>query len=370
MIDRRSLIAGAAALGATPAFAAARAYGEADYARAFVIDAMGGIYDDVPMEAPPSQRLLSDIRASGVTAVSMTLSVGTEGDRMMKAIRKIAALDEKCLSAPDALMRVRTVADLKRAKATGRLGLIYNVQDTSLLENDITRVEVLKNFGLRQMQLTYNIRNQAGDGSVEAANSGLSNFGRELVDEIARQHLLLDLSHGGQATIAEAISRAKAPPAISHTGCRDLADLPRNVYDRELKALADKGGVVGIYFMPFLRVDGVATRDDLIAHIEHAVKICGEDHVGLGTDGGVTGIVIDEAYREAQRKEFEERKAHGLNAPGERPDWIQAIPEYNDPKRFAHLAQDLSRRGWPAARIDKVLGGNWLRIYGEVWPNV
>ena len=367
MIDRRSLIAGAAALGATPAFAAARAYSEADYARAFVIDAMGGIYDDVPMEAPPSQRLLSDIRASGVTAVSMTLSVGTEGDRMMKAIRKIAALDEKCLSAPDALMRVRTVADLKRAKATGRLGLIYNVQDTSLLENDITRVEVLKNFGLRQMQLIYNIRNQAGDGSVEAANSGLSNFGRELVDEIARQHLLLDLSHGGQPTIAEAIERAKAPPSISHTGCRDLADLPRNVYDRELKALADKGGVVGIYFMPFLKVDGVANKDDLIAHIEHAVNVCGEDHVGLGTDGGITGIVIDDAYREAQRKEFEERKAHGLNAPGERPDWIQAIPEYNDPKRFAHLAQDLSRRGWPAARIDKVLGGNWLRIYGEVW---
>jgi membrane dipeptidase len=89
--------------------------------------------------------------------------------------------------------------------------------------------------------------------------------------------------------------------------------------------------------------------------------------VGLGTDGGITGITIDDAYREAQRKEFEERQAHGLNAPGERPDWVQAIPEYNDPGRFWRLAQDLSARGWPNARIEKLLGGNWLRIYGEVW---
>jgi membrane dipeptidase len=368
--DRRQLLAGmAGALIATPALAAApaRGFGQADYDRAMVIDAMGGLYDQGPLEAPPSERLLSDLRASGVTAVSMTLSVGTEGDRMMKAIRKIAALDEKCLAAPDALMRVRTAADLRRAKDSRRVGLIYNVQDTSLLEGDLSRVEVLKNFGLRQMQLTYNVRNAVGDGSIEPENSGLSAFGRQLVDEIARQRLVMDLSHSGQRTIADAIARAKAPPAISHTGCRDLADLPRNTYDRELKALADKGGVAGIYFMPFLKVDGVAHAEDLIAHIEHAVQVCGEDHVGLGTDGGITGITLDAAYRESQRKEFEERTRQGIAAPGERPDWIQAIPEYNDPQRFLHLAQDLSKRGWPSTRIEKVLGGNWARLYGEVW---
>jgi membrane dipeptidase len=372
VLDRRTLMTAVAGLGlaAGPrAWAAAPGFTEADYRRAVVIDAMGGIYDPVdgPFEAEPSPRLLSDLRASGVTAVSMTLSVGTGGDRLAKAIRKIAALDEKCVAAPDVLMRVRTARDLKTAKATGRVGLIYNVQDTSLLENDLERVATLRLFGLRQMQLTYNIRNAVGDGSIEPANSGLSAFGRQLVDELARQHMVMDLSHSGQRTIAEAISLAKAPPVISHTGCRALADLPRNVYDAELRALADKGGVVGIYFMPFLKVSGQATREDLIAHIEHAVQVCGEDHVGLGTDGGISGIVIDQAYRDAQRREFEERSKIGIAAPGERPDWVQAIEGYNDPKRFLTLARDLSRRGWTNSRIEKVLGSNFMRVFSEVW---
>jgi membrane dipeptidase len=374
-LDRRQLLGGAGAgvaaflTGGPPALAASSGFAEADYRRAVVIDAMGGIYDPVdgPFEAEPSPRLLSDLRASGVTAVSMTLSVGTGGDRLAKAIRKIAALDEKCAAAPDVLMRVRSGADLKVAKATGRVGLIYNVQDTSLLENDLERVATLRLFGLRQMQLTYNIRNPVGDGSIEPANSGLSLFGRQLVDELARQHIVMDLSHSGQRTIAEAIERAKAPPVISHTGCRALADLPRNVYDAELKALADKGGVVGIYFMPFLTLTGQATRDDLITHLEHAVKVCGEDHVGMGTDGGVSGVVVDEAYRAGQRREFEERSKIGIAAPGERPDWVQVIEGYNDPRRFLHLAQDLSRRGWPSSRIEKVLGANFARVFAEVW---
>jgi membrane dipeptidase len=365
-LDRRRLLAVAGGALLTGA-AAPAGFSRADYDRAVVIDALGSVSDDRPFEAPPSDALLSDLRASGVTAVSMTLSVGTEGDRMAKAIRKIAALDEKCAAAPDVLMRVRTAADLKQAKATKRVGLIFNVQDTSLLESDLSRVETLRNFGLRQMQLTYNVRNSVGDGSIEPENSGLSAFGRQLVEELAKQRMVMDLSHSGQRTIADAIARAKAPPIISHTGCRALADLPRNVWDAELKALADKGGVVGIYFMPFLRVDGQARAEDLIRHIEHAVNVCGEDHVGLGTDGGITGITIDDAYRESERKNFEDRTLRGIAAPGERPDWVQAIPEYNDPTRFFRLAQDLSNRGWPNHRIEKVLGANFARVYSEVW---
>ena len=155
--------------------------------------------------------------------------------------------------------------------------------------------------------------------------------------------------------------------AITHTGCRALVDVPRNTHDSSLKALADRGGVAGIYFMPFLRASGQPHADDLIRHLEHAVNVCGEDHVGLGTDGGISGIELNEAYAKSQREFFEARAKQGIAAPGEAADIFNLVPEYNEPRRFKTLADDLSRRGWSSSRIEKVLGQNFTRLFGEVW---
>jgi membrane dipeptidase len=377
MTDRRSFLAlGSAAAAGTllrplSGMAAAQSvYSTRSYEHAMVIDALGSIGDPAAKgsEDAPSERLLKDLRDSGVTAVSMTLSVGSTGDRMSKAIQKIALFDEKVAAAQDALMRVRTAADLNAAKSTKRLGLIYNLQDSSLLENELGRVATLQALGLRVMQMTYNTRNLVGDGCLEKGNAGLSNLGRSLVGALEQARIVMDLSHSGARTIAEAIAEAKASPVISHTGCRDLMDHPRNVYDSELKALAAKGGVAGIYFMPFLVPRGSATRDDLIRHIEHAVNVCGEEHVGLGTDGSISATAIDDEYRESLRKETETRIAQGIAAPGEGgADAYQVVLEYNEPRRFLRLAEDLSRRGWPASRIDRLLGANFARVYGQVW---
>jgi len=179
--------------------------------------------------------------------------------------------------------------------------------------------------------------------------------------------LLLDLSHAGPRTIAEGIAASKAPMAITHTGCRALVDLPRNTHDSELRALADRGGVVGIYFMPFLRESGQPHSEDLIRHIEHAANICGGDHVGLGTDGSISGVPLTDAYRAYFRKDVEARKKAGYGAPGESADVLTIVPEYNEPLRFARLANDLANRGWSNTRIDKLLGANFSRLFAEVW---
>jgi membrane dipeptidase len=374
MLNRRHFLAYSSAgvtLAATArALAERTAFTASDYERALVIDAMGTIGDPDPvaaLESAPSERLLRDIQASGVTAVSMTLSVGSNGDRLVKAMQRIAVFDEKVAAAPEVLMRVRKAVDLVTAKSTGRLGLIYNVQDTSLLENDLSRVSLLYSLGLRTMQMTYNVRNLVGDGCLERANAGLSNLGRALVAELGRVGMVMDLSHAGQQTIAEAIAEAIAPPVISHTGCRDLRDHPRNVYDAELRALAAKGGVVGIYFMPFLVERGAARKEDLIRHIEHAVNVCGEDHVGLGTDGMLSATTIDDAYRNSLRADYESRVKQGIAAPGEGADAYQVVLDYNEPRRMQRLAEDLSARGWPASRILKLLGENFARVFKEVW---
>jgi membrane dipeptidase len=264
-------------------------------------------------------------------------------------------------------MRVRKAADLRTAKATGRLGLIYNFQDSSLFENEPARVALFQQLGVRIMQITYNTRNLAGDGCLERANSGLSNLGRQLVAAMNQARVVVDLSHSGQRTTAEGIAESTQPCVISHTGCRDLVDRPRNTYDAELKALADKGGVAGVYFMPFLAASGTATKADLIRHIEHAVNVCGEDHVGLGTDGGISAVAVTAEYRDAIRQEYESRVSQGIAAPGESAEEVEFIPDYNTPRRFLQLADDLASRSWPERRIEKLLGNNFARVYGEVW---
>jgi membrane dipeptidase len=119
--------------------------------------------------------------------------------------------------------------------------------------------------------------------------------------------------------------------------------------------------------MPFLVNGGTAHGADLVRHLEHAVNVCGEDHVGLGTDGCVSAVTLDEAYREDLRRKAATRLARGVAAPGEGADAYELIPEYNGPSKFRHLGDDLARAGWPATRIEKVLGGNVARLYRDVW---
>jgi membrane dipeptidase len=373
MVDRRRFLqlAGAAAVAAPIGARAAAGYPADTYAHAIVIDALGGPGDfdaTAAEDAPLSARAVADALSSGLTAVNLTVSaVGNGPGKFEQTIANIARADRELVVHPDAFVKVLGASDLRRAKQNRRLGLIYGFQDTSMLEGDLGRLAVFDGLGVRIVQPTYNRRNLMGDGCLEPADGGLSLLGRELIAELDRRRLLLDLSHAGPRTIAEGIAAARGPLAITHTGCRALADLPRNTSDSSLRALADKGGVAGIYWMSFLRSSGQPYADDLIRHITHAVDVCGEDHVGLGTDGPISAAPLDEAFRAAHRADVERRVKAGISAPGESPDVLNVISEYNSPRRFLLLADDLAGRGWPASRIEKLIGGNFARLLTEVW---
>src|SRR5271163_1054975 len=376
MLNRRQLIGGAAAAALLNKWSfalgeAARGYSPAAYHRAIVIDGLGGLGEfdpDAADDAPLSARGLADARASGVTAVNLTINdVGNGPNKFIAAVKTIAGMEHEFAAHPDALTKILRGSDIQAAKSTKRLGIIYGCQDTTMLEGDLQNLEVFAGLGVRIVQPTYNVRNLMGDGCIEKADGGLSKMGYDFIALMNRLNLLLDFSHAGPRTIAEGIAASKAPMAITHTGCRALVDLPRNTRDSELKALADRGGVAGIYFMPFLRESGQPHAEDLIRHIEHAVNICGEDHVGLGTDGSISGVPLTDAYLEAHRKDEAVRIKAGVAAPGESADVLTIVPEYNDPLRFNKLAGDLARRGWSGSRIDKVLGANFARLFAEVW---
>lgn len=348
-------------------------FGRQRYESAIVIDALsepGGFDPNAPDGAPLSPKFVADVQASGVTAVNVTVNEPGNGpNRFDKAVSGIAEMEHEITAHSDVFIKVLRAKNLSEAKATHRLGLIYGSQDGSMIEGDLARLSTFYDLGVRISQPTYNRRNLMGDGCLEPADGGLSRLGHEFIAEMNRLGMLLDLSHAGPRTISEGIAASSAPMAITHTGCRALVDVPRNTYDDALKALADRGGVAGIYFMPFLRATGQPHSEDLIRHLEHAVNVCGEDHVGLGTDGGISGIELNEDYAKFQRKFFEDRARAGIAAPGEAADVFNLIPEYNQPRRFETLANDLARRGWTASRIEKILGRNFARLFGDVWKS-
>ena len=374
-MDRRCFIGHAGAAGAVlalPRMIADAAVTERNRERRSLwIDAQGVIDGFEPNTSERyilGERLLAALGKSKLDAMSITIGpVGNGPDRLRLALEDLTRIDRLVTDYPSLLTRVERVGDIDVAGRAGQLGLIYNFQDTTPLEGDAGNVAMFAARGVRVMQLTYNRRNLAGDGCLETANGGLTKFGQEVIGAMEEAHILLDLSHAGQRTITEAIEASGQPMAITHSGCRDLVDWPRNTRDTEMRALAEKGGVFGVFLMPFLRNRGQPGVDDLFRHLDHAVNICGEDHVAIGTDNPMLGYKIDDAARRQHRENHETRIAMGIAAPGEQPDVLLYVEGYNGPDRFGKIGDDLSRRGWKRRRIDKVLGGNFARLLREVW---
>jgi len=371
---REFLIAGSALAGlaALPAFGAGASDTPhwAAYAKATVIDACGnpGRAGTGTERLPLDAGELADIRASGLTAMNFTVgSVGSYANDFDETISNIAYWDREIAAHPDLLMKITHGAQIDEAKRAGRLGIIYGFQDTTMYGENLDRFDEFHNFGVRIVQLTYNRRNLMGDGCLEPGNAGLSKLGRSMVEKMNARGVLLDLSHCGQRTTREGIEASTKPVAITHSGCIGLAsDMPRNKRDEELHLLAERGGVIGIYVMPYLRSSGQVMADDVVKHIDYAVNICGEDHVGIGTDGTTSAVDATPEFKKKFAEEIAQRQKRGISAPGERADSFTFAPDLNTPERFEKIAWLLSKRGYSDARVEKVLGGNFARLFREV----
>ena len=313
-------------------------------------------------------RSLADARAAGLTAVNVTLGhVAGSAEPFEATVADIAAWDAFIRREPEALRKVFSAADIDAARARGQVGVIYGFQNTEMLGQSSDRVALFANLGVRVIQLTYNGRNAVGCGATVPDDSGLSAFGTEVVERLQAESVLVDLSHSSERTCLETLRLARRPLATTHSGCRAVADHPRNKSDAELRLLAERGGVVGLYFMPYLRLAGQPRTADLIAHLEHAIRVCGEDHVGIGTDGGTTAIDDMAVYREMLAAETELRRSMGIAAPGESADISLFLPDLCGPTQFTRLADLLATRGHSTSRIAKILGGNFRRLMADAW---
>jgi membrane dipeptidase len=315
------------------------------------------------------KRAIGDTHSSGTTAINATLGyVAGPEDPYEYTIDDIAEWNAIIRQYPDDLLKVWTADDILRAKKESRTGIIFGFQNAKSVGNKTERIKTFANLGVRIIQLTYNDRNQIGDGSVVKENKGITKFGYEVIEALNENRVLVDLSHSGERTCLDAVRASSSPITISHTGCRALNDIPRNKTDEEMRLVAEKGGVVGIYFMPFLRADGQARTIDVVQHIEHAIKVCGEEHVGIGTDGDATNIDDMEKYRNAIAVEITQRQKAGVSAAGESNQVVPLIPNLMGPSQFQKLADMLHGRGHSIDRIEKILGANFLRLMRDVWP--
>jgi membrane dipeptidase len=177
--------------------------------------------------------------------------------------------------------------------------------------------------------------------------------------------ILVDLSHCGAQTTLDGILASSRPVAITHSGCNAIFRHPRNKDDGTLRLLADRGGVFGVYLMPFLNAAGPPNANHVLDHIEHALNVCGEDHVGIGSDQGIVPLDVSGDFPQRFEATSAQRAALGIAAP--REDTIPYVPELNHPRRLETIAGRLAQRGHSQRVIDKILGTNFLRLFAEVW---
>lgn len=329
------------------------------YRKWMVIDGLAGINVE---NLPIKQQVLQQALDSGVTGINWTVSLPD----FEATVEMIAFVEGLVESEPSHLLLVRKQADLDRAKETKRIGIMLGFQHPQPIESNLERLATFRRLGVRVMQLTYNNRGLFGDGCLEPGNAGLSKLGRSAVARMNELGIAVDLSHCGQRTTAEGIEASSRPVLITHAGCSAVHPHPRNKDDRELRALADRGGVVGIYFMPYLVASPTfPTRQHVIEHLDHALKVCGSDHVGIGTDGVLDTFPDTAEQRKAFAQDMANRKKLGIAAPEEdRPPFS---PDLNTPQRMEIIAAELQKKGHSEEVVEKVMGRNFYRVLGEIW---
>jgi len=252
----------------------------------------------------------------------------------------------------DHFMLATQTQDVLEAKKKGKIAVLLGFEGADPVGESLGHLRNFYQLGLREVQLTWNYRNQICDGIYEGRNAGLSEFGKELINEMNRLGILIDTSHINSKGLEDALAFSAQPIYMSHTSSRALIDHPRNITDEQAKAIAEKGGTIGICFLPQFVAPKGATVEHVLDHFDHFVELVGSDHVGLGPDfidycievmkGALKGLAYDsgETFRYPQEAE--------------------------DTTKLLNVTRGMVARGYSDRDIENVLGGSMLRLLKEV----
>lgn len=330
------------------------------------------------------------IERSGATAL---LSSPTwPRDDAAQAMRRIQAQHEM-IRGEDRFRLVRSTEDIRSCKTDGKVGVILGAINTDMLGREVGLVEMFRDLGVLMFQFNYNERNYAADGCLENSNGGLSFFGRELVAAMNEHGVVIDLADSGIRSSLEALELSDKPCIFSHVNPRGRAiEQQRNLTDEQIKACAATGGVIAMPLHAPLcaTVEGQwPTIEDYIGHIEYVVELAGIDHVALGSDSeavpGTTSPELSMQMGEVGRMNIgapnsigSVSRAMGMSTARTKPltylemanalqrgSW--GVTGLETLEKLPDLGQALTDRGWSTEDLQKFLGGNLMRVFGQVW---
>jgi membrane dipeptidase len=298
---------------------------------------------------------------SGYTGFGASLA----SKNLETALRALGDWQKRIGNHQDKLLHAKTSADFIRAKKENKTAILFGFQNATMIEKSIDNIDTLYDAGTRWIQLTYNQRNLLGDGCTERTNAGLSDFGIEAVHRMNELGIIVDLSHSGRQTTNDGIEFSKTGACFNHSMCESLyKNHPRAKTDSQIRAMADKGGVMGIICLGYMigpDPGGETTLKTYVDHIDHAVKVGGIDHVGVAADFAIQGLEATGATREnwyvPRLTRFK---------PSYQVRWPPWIPELDKPNRYLQVAKVLDKRGYSTGDIEKILGKNWLRYFDDV----
>jgi len=317
------------------------------------------------------EQFLEFWHASGVTVACGTYSGAHRmSDSYDMANRRLAQAHAAVEALDGELLLCRTAADIERAHATRKHGLVLDFQNTTPYADSLDRINHFHNLGVRMVQLTYNLRNLVGDGCTETNQGGLSYFGREVVRRLNDLRTLVDVSHCSEQVGWDALTVSTAPVIVSHSTSKAVCYHDRGKTDELARAVAGRGGYFGVVVIPgFISDKKEPTLDDFAAHVEHLVDVCGIDHVGIGTDKAGPGPGTESMI--PYPPDMLKRRSAAFNWDGFRTEEHRLTAGYHlngfeDFRDWPNLTVCLAQRGFNEAELRKLLGLNYLRVFRDV----
>ena len=295
--------------------------------------------------------IFEQMHEGGVTCVNATIAYW---ENTRETLTRIAEWRRLFSDNADLIVPVYSFADLRRAKRDGRTGITLAFQHCLPIEEEIDLVEIMYDLGVRFMQLSYNNQSTLATGWLENEDPGITRFGREVISEMNRHGVVIDMSHSAERSTLEAIKLSKSPIAITHANPISWCNTQRNKSDKVLKSLSDSGGMLGFSLYPnHLKNGSETTLEEFCEMVAVTVDLIGIDHIGIGSDlvQGQPNWVID--WMRSGKWTRQTQKELTWPVP---TDWFKSNCD------FPNIAGGLITQGFALEEVDKIMGGNWLRF--------
>ena len=305
-----------------------------------------------------SSKIFKQMREGNLDCVHVTIAYH---ETALETLRNIGKWNQLFELHGDLITRVNSAEDVIEAKEAGKTGVVYGFQNCSPIEDDYSLVEVFHSLGVRFMQLSYNNQSLLATGCYEQNDPGITRFGRQVIREMNRVGMVIDMSHSAERSTLEAIEISERPIAITHANPSVFEPALRNKSHDVLKALADSGGMLGFSLYPHhLKNGSNCSLEEFCTMIANTAELMGIDHIGIGSDlcQDQPDTVVEwmRNGRWSRSTDYGEGSALQSGFPVQ-PDWFANSTHYEN------IEKGLRSKGFEQDDIEKIMGMNWLRFF-------